>query len=91
MLETILSKRRHLLHKKMAKSLDVNELEYLSHVGKGSSANVSVARYRDNIVAVKELDPSIANVIQMAKFLAEMEVRSREERSDEFGIRLFWS
>ncbi|GMI02908.1 hypothetical protein TrLO_g14095 [Triparma laevis f. longispina] len=73
-LEAILSKRRHLLHKKMAKSLDVNELEYLSHVGKGSSANVSVARYRDNIVAVKELDPSIANVIQMAKFLAEMEL-----------------
>ncbi|GMH62600.1 hypothetical protein TrST_g11269 [Triparma strigata] len=73
-LETILSKRRHLLHKKLAKSLDAQELEYLNHIGKGSSANVYVAKYRDNIVAVKELDPSVTDVGQMAKFLVEMEL-----------------
>ena len=73
-LEALLLKRHHAIHKKLKAPLNFNEIKFLSHIGKGSTSNVYLAKYRNNIVAVKEINVSAANKAQMIKFVAEMEL-----------------
>eukprot|EP00520_Triparma_pacifica_P008868 CAMPEP_0118636836 /NCGR_PEP_ID=MMETSP0785-20121206/2841_1 /TAXON_ID=91992 /ORGANISM="Bolidomonas pacifica, Strain CCMP 1866" /LENGTH=1709 /DNA_ID=CAMNT_0006528001 /DNA_START=559 /DNA_END=5688 /DNA_ORIENTATION=- len=72
--ENIFKKRRHELHKKFQFPLRYRDIEFMAKVGNGSSAVVYMARYRNNIVAVKELVMTGTTTEQMLRFLAEMEL-----------------
>ena len=49
----ILQRLNDRLHVKLRKSIPNDEVEFMNYVGKGSSAQVYMARYRDSVVAVK--------------------------------------
>ncbi|GMI22161.1 hypothetical protein TeGR_g12408 [Tetraparma gracilis] len=72
--KTLLTQHHSELHQKLQNPLDSSKLELLAVIGKGTNATVSLARYHNNIVAVKELDLSRSNLPDMIAFVAEMEL-----------------
>jgi hypothetical protein len=72
--EKLLEQHHARLHRKLQHPLEGSALEFIAEIGKGSNATVSLARYHNNIVAVKELDLSRSNLPDMIAFVSEMEL-----------------
>ena len=70
----ILDQLQDTIHHKLRTPITNSDLEYISQIGKGSNATVYLARFHDNIVAVKELDMERATLVDMVGFVAEMEL-----------------
>jgi sterile alpha motif and leucine zipper-containing kinase AZK len=73
-IENLLSDNHDVVHEKLRLPIMFDQLEYVTVIGKGSNASVYLARHRDNIVAVKELDIGKCTLRDMIGFLAEMEL-----------------